>query len=151
MWSKDICTGRSLCHGRRKFQQRLNNYRASKTQRAIPRVHLWEERFYIPSPPGSDFRDCKCARIETRNYIDHPLWVVVVVVGVAVVVHKDMYMYIHVPMISTCAHATAHVPVCLYAHIKASSTQMMRGWRNTVGNLIEFDETVTPCVLRICQ
>ena len=49
-----------------------------------------------------------------------------------------MYMYIHVPMISTCAHASAHVPVCLYAHIKASSTQMMRGWRNTVGNLIGF-------------
>ena len=37
-----------------------------------------EERFYTPPPPGSDFRDCSCARIETKTSIHHPLWVVVV-------------------------------------------------------------------------
>ena len=26
----------------------------------------WEERFYTP-PPGSDFRDCDCAGIETNT------------------------------------------------------------------------------------
>ena len=36
-------------------------------------LNNWEERFYTPSPPpGSDFRDCKCARIETTASIHHP-------------------------------------------------------------------------------
>ena len=39
----------------------------------------WEERFYIPPPPGSDFGDCDCTRIDTKASIYHPLWVVVVV------------------------------------------------------------------------
>ena len=42
-------------------------------------VYYWEERFYTPPPLGSDFRDCKCARIETTTSIHHPIWVVVVV------------------------------------------------------------------------
>ena len=32
----------------------------------------WEEGFYTPPPPGSNFWDCKCARIETRASIHHP-------------------------------------------------------------------------------
>ena len=39
-----------------------------------------KERFYTPPPPGSNFRDCKRVGIETKAYIHHPLWVVVVVV-----------------------------------------------------------------------
>ena len=38
----------------------------------------WEERFYTPPPPGSNFRDCKCDRFKTKASIHHPLWVVVV-------------------------------------------------------------------------
>ena len=40
--------------------------------------YVWEERFYTPPPPGNNLRDCKCARIETKVSIHHPLWVVVV-------------------------------------------------------------------------
>ena len=40
----------------------------------------WEERFYTPPPPGSNFRDCKGARVEAKASIHHPLWMVVVVV-----------------------------------------------------------------------
>ena len=32
--------------------------------------------FYTPPPPGSNFRDCKCARIEPTASVHHPLWVV---------------------------------------------------------------------------
>ena len=39
-----------------------------------------EERFYAPPPPGNNFWDCKCARIETTASIHHPLWVVVMLV-----------------------------------------------------------------------
>ena len=50
-------------------------------------AHLGREiLYYTPPPPGSDFTDCKCARIETKASIHYPLWVVVVVVVVAVVV-----------------------------------------------------------------
>ena len=41
-------------------------------------LHNWEDRFYTPPPPGSDFWDCKCARMETTTSAHHPLWVVVV-------------------------------------------------------------------------
>ena len=44
----------------------------------------WEEIFYTPPPPGRDFWDCDCTRIETEASIHHPLWVVVVVVVVVV-------------------------------------------------------------------
>ena len=37
------------------------------------------KRFSTPPPPGSNFKDCQCARIETKASIHHPLWVVVVV------------------------------------------------------------------------
>ena len=39
---------------------------------------VWEGTVYTPPPPGSDFRDCDCARIETKASIHHPLWLVVV-------------------------------------------------------------------------
>ena len=42
----------------------------------------WEERFCTPPPPGGNFGDRECARIETKASIHHPLWVVVVVVVV---------------------------------------------------------------------
>ena len=32
----------------------------------------WEERFHTPPPPGSDFRDCTCARTETKTSIHPP-------------------------------------------------------------------------------
>ena len=35
-------------------------------------ILTWEERFYIPPPPGSNFRDYKCARIETKASVHHP-------------------------------------------------------------------------------
>ena len=41
-------------------------------------IETWEERFHAPPPPGSNFRDCKCARIEAKASVHHPLWVVVV-------------------------------------------------------------------------
>ena len=44
----------------------------------------WEERFYTPPPPGNEFRDCDCARIETKASIHHPLGVVLRVVVVVV-------------------------------------------------------------------
>ena len=51
--------------------------------------HSWEERVYTPLPPGNNFWDCKCARIETKASVHHPIWVVVVVgVVVGVVVYK---------------------------------------------------------------
>ena len=31
------------------------------------------ESFYAPPHPGSNFRDCKCARIETSNFYTPPL------------------------------------------------------------------------------
>ena len=31
------------------------------------------DRFYTPPPPGSNLRDCKCARIETKASIHNPL------------------------------------------------------------------------------
>ena len=34
--------------------------------RGITRLFLGRERFYTPPPPGSNFRDCKCVRIETN-------------------------------------------------------------------------------------
>ena len=42
------------------------------------RGRYWEERFQTPPPPGSNFGDYKCARIETKASIHHPLWAVVV-------------------------------------------------------------------------
>ena len=33
---------------------------------------MWEEIFYTPPRPGSDCRDCNCARIETQVSIHHP-------------------------------------------------------------------------------
>ena len=46
-------------------------------------MYYWEERFYTPPPPGSNFRDCKCDRSKTKASIHHPLWVVVVVYIIA--------------------------------------------------------------------
>ena len=40
---------------------------------AVGSHHPWEERFYTPPPPGGDFRDCKCARIETKASIHSSL------------------------------------------------------------------------------
>ena len=42
---------------------------------AAARPNTWKERFHTQPPPGSNFSDCKCARIETKAYIHHPLWV----------------------------------------------------------------------------
>ena len=53
--------------------------------RHIPARAIWEERFCTPRPPGGNFSDCDCARIEAKASIHHPLfWVVVVVVVVGV-------------------------------------------------------------------
>ena len=41
-------------------------------------MHVYVDRFYTPTPPEREFRDCDCARIETKASIHHPLWVVVV-------------------------------------------------------------------------
>ena len=43
-------------------------------------INMWENDFHAPPAPGSDFRDCNCARIETSSFYTPPLWVVVVVV-----------------------------------------------------------------------
>ena len=44
---------------------------ALEPQRVVLRVSVllgvaWAERFYTPPPPGSNFRACQCARIETK-------------------------------------------------------------------------------------
>ena len=54
--------------------------RRRRTDAARVTNNLGRERFCSPPPPGSNFRDCKCARIETTTSIRHPLWAVVVVV-----------------------------------------------------------------------
>ena len=47
--------------------------------RGVKGCILREERFYTPPPPppGNDFWDCRCAIIQTKASIHHPLWVVV--------------------------------------------------------------------------
>ena len=62
----------------RRWSWRDPRWGASPACRGCCRT-CWEDRFYTPPPPGRDFWDSKCARIETNTFIHHPLWVVVVV------------------------------------------------------------------------
>ena len=58
-----------------------------------------EERFYTPQPPGSNFRGCKYARIETKASIHQPLWVVVCIESVFLYTYSyicNMCMYIYI-------------------------------------------------------
>ena len=63
---------------RRRFQMSSARNVAAHREIDSRSSAYWEERFYTLPPPGSNLRDCKCARIEITTSIRHPLWVLVV-------------------------------------------------------------------------
>ena len=70
----------SKFRSRKRYRPGALNFERYPKGKLVRSLALWEERFYKPPPHGSNFRDCECARTETKASIHHPLWVVVVVV-----------------------------------------------------------------------
>ena len=108
-------------------------------------IDKWEERFYARPPPGSNFRDCKCARIETKASIHHPLWVVMVVykivihnkvlifdvglsmgglcIYVYIYIYTHTYIYIYI-YIYICIHTQTYVYMYIYIHTERERCMM---------------------------
>ena len=76
-----LCMAPILALGPHDSEGRLEGLVVKVLDHECTSVHSpWEDRFYTPSPPGSDSWDCDCARIEAKVSVHHHLWVVVVVV-----------------------------------------------------------------------